>query len=73
MVGERLAALDAQAHALDRDIAQRVRRLVVECGASPDVALLAIQEADRNIMAHTAPYTRGRRLRGLRALIGALL
>ena len=72
MAPEQLAALDAQVSTLDRDIAQRVRRLMIESGASLDVALLAIQDADRTRAAHKAREERRRRLRGLLAYIGAL-
>lgn len=73
MAPERLAALDARVNALDHDAAQRVLRLVAECGASLDVALLAIQEADRAARARgAASLAPERRLRGLRALFSVL-
>lgn len=72
MAPERLAALDARVSALDRDVAQRVLRLVAECGASLDVALLAIQEADRTTRGRAASLAPERRPRGLRALFGVL-
>jgi hypothetical protein len=38
--------LEAQIEALDRETACRVALLVVECGASLSLALLAVQDAD---------------------------
>jgi hypothetical protein len=40
-----IAAIEAQIEALDKETACRVARLVVECGASVPVALLAVQDA----------------------------
>ncbi len=47
MASDKRAALEAQISTLDRNTAQRVGRLVFECSASLDVALLAVQDADR--------------------------
>jgi hypothetical protein len=47
MVQHDIAALETQLATLDQDTAQRVTRLVVECSVSLDLALLAVQEADR--------------------------
>jgi len=41
-----IAALEAQIDALDRETAERVTRLVFECSASLDLALLAVQDAN---------------------------
>jgi hypothetical protein len=41
-----MVALEAQVNALDRETAERVTRLVFECSASLDLALLAVQDAN---------------------------
>jgi hypothetical protein len=41
-----IVALEAQVNALDRETAERVTRLVFECSASLDLALLAVQDAN---------------------------
>jgi len=59
-------AFERQAHALehvnalDQATALRVTRLVVECGASLAMALLAVQEADREVMVNAKRRTRRR-------------
>jgi hypothetical protein len=47
MTSQVMTALETQLNTLDSDTAQRVRRLVFECSVSLDLALLAVQEADR--------------------------
>ena len=47
MAAQPYAALEAQLNALDRDTARRVARLVLECRASLELALIAVQEANR--------------------------
>ncbi len=63
MVSDKHAALEAQLSALDRDTAQRVGRLVFECSASVDLALLAVQDADRAARGHQAKWPNRRLLR----------
>ena len=41
-----MTALETQLNTLDQDTAQRVTRLVFECNASLDMALLAVREAN---------------------------
>jgi hypothetical protein len=64
MAVQSLATLEAQVNALDRDTAQRVARLVFECRASLELALIAIQEADRR----KKSYAGDRQLRPRRRL-----
>jgi hypothetical protein len=47
MTQSELALLENQLNTLDQDTARRVTRLVFECSASLDLALMAVQEADR--------------------------
>ncbi len=47
MAAQPFAALEAQVNALDHDTALRVALLVLECQASLELALIAVQEADR--------------------------
>lgn len=49
MTSQTTTALETQLTMLDPDTAQRVTRLVFECSASLDLALLAVQEADRRV------------------------
>ena len=49
MTPDELTLLENQLSTLDQDTARRVTRLVFECSASLDLALLAVQEADRTI------------------------
>ncbi len=51
MAAQPLAALEAQVNALDKETARRVARLVLECRSSLELALVAVQEANRT----TAP------------------
>jgi hypothetical protein len=44
-MAEEITAIEEQIEALDRETACRVARLVVECGASLSLALLAVQDA----------------------------
>jgi hypothetical protein len=46
MAPEEFTALEAQIDALDNESACRVARLVVECGASVPLALLAVADAN---------------------------
>lgn len=58
-----VALIEAQVQALDHTTALRVTRLVLECGSSLAMALMAVQEADRESMAHAkgaAALLRGR-------------
>jgi len=43
-----IVALEAQVNALDRETAERVTRLVFECSASLDLALLAVKDANNS-------------------------
>ena len=47
MATQPFAALEAQLYELDQDRAERVARLVFECQSSLELALLAVQDADR--------------------------
>jgi hypothetical protein len=47
MAAQPFTALEAQMNALDHDTALRVALLVLECQASLELALIAVQEADR--------------------------
>jgi hypothetical protein len=47
MTAQPFTALEAQVNALDHDRARRVALLVLECQASLELALTAVQEADR--------------------------
>jgi hypothetical protein len=49
-----IVALEAQVKALDRETAERVTRLVFECSASLDLALLAVQDANSSTQAFQA-------------------
>ena len=40
--------VEAQVNALDRETAERVTRLVFECSASLDLAIRAVQEANKH-------------------------
>jgi hypothetical protein len=44
-----IVALEAQVNALDQETAERVTRLVFECSASLDLALLAVQDANNGM------------------------
>ena len=62
MTSHAIDALEAQVNALDRETAERVTRLVFECNASLDLALLAVQDADDGTQLDQAPHSkRGRR------------
>lgn len=49
MPREEINVFEAQMSALDRETARRVGHLVTQCGASLNLALQAVQEADRAI------------------------
>jgi len=51
MAPHEIAALAAQVNALDKETARRVARLVLECHASLELALLAVQEANNEAQA----------------------
>jgi hypothetical protein len=60
-------ALEAQVNALDRETADRVTRLVFECSASLDLALLAVQDADSSMQVlQRQQASRGRGIARLR-------
>jgi len=61
MAAQDIAALEAQVNALDRETAERVTRLVFECSASLDLALLAVQDANSSTQAFQARQARQRR------------
>ncbi len=46
MSPQKIAELEAQINALDQETAYRVTRLVMGCGASLQLALQAVQDAD---------------------------
>jgi hypothetical protein len=46
MTSQQIAALTAEVNALDKETARRVARLVLECRASLELALLAVQDAN---------------------------
>ena len=54
MAPHEIIALEAQVDALDRETAERVTRLVFECSASLDLALLAIEDANNGTQASQA-------------------
>jgi hypothetical protein len=54
MTSHEIIAIEAQVSALDRETAERVTRLVFECSASLDLALLAVQDADSGEQTHHA-------------------
>ena len=58
MAAQDIAALEAQVNALDRETAERVTRLVFECSASLDLALLAVQDANSSTQAFQAQQAR---------------
>src|SRR5438128_1632541 len=64
MAPQEYAALAAKVNALDRETALRVARLVLECRSSLELALVAVQEADRTAArhgeAHPQPRPRGK-------------
>jgi hypothetical protein len=56
-----IVALEAQVNALDRETAERVTRLVFECSASLDLALLAVQDANSSMQTFQARQASTRR------------
>jgi hypothetical protein len=48
MTSPTMTELETQLNTLDQETAQRVTRLVFECSASLDLALLAVHDANRN-------------------------
>jgi hypothetical protein len=55
MAPHEIVALEAEVNALDRETAERVTRLVFECSASLDLALLAVQDANSSTQTSQAP------------------
>ena len=51
MTSQQIAALTAEVNALDKETARRVARLVLECRASLELALLAVQDANSGLQA----------------------
>ena len=63
-----MITLEAQVNALDRETAERVTRLVFECSASLDLALLAVQDANSRTQAFQRQQgSRGRGIARLRS------
>jgi len=61
MAARNILALEDQVNGLDRETAERVTRLVFECSASLDLALLAVQDANSTTQAFQAqPAKQGR-------------
>jgi hypothetical protein len=75
MAPEEFTALEAQIEALDRESACRVARLVIECGASIPLAILAVADANawrRDVAAKQRHPTPRQRMAQLCASVGAL-
>ena len=66
MTSHDIAELETPVDTLEQDTAQRVTRLVAECGVSPDLALLAVQDANRSMP------NEGRQSRSRRTVAGVL-
>jgi hypothetical protein len=58
MTSHDIDTLEAQVNALDRETAERVTRLVFECNASLDLALLAVQDADDGTQSDQPPHSK---------------
>jgi hypothetical protein len=71
MTTNELAALENQLSTLDQDTARRVTRLVFECSASLDLALMAVQEADRAMCGPSRQPSRHRIGAGILAALRA--
>ena len=75
MAAQPLTALEAQVNALDKETARRVARLVLECRSSLELALVAVQEANRTASPYRddqQPRLRGRLASALAAWRSAL-
>jgi hypothetical protein len=55
---DKMNLLERRLSMLDRETAQRVTRLVFECSASLDLALLAVQDANRTLREQRQPKAR---------------
>jgi hypothetical protein len=60
MAPHEISALEAQVNALDSETAERVTRLVFECSATLDLALLAVQDANDVTQIHQSQPSTGR-------------
>jgi hypothetical protein len=68
MAPHELATLEARLSALDQATALRVARLVLECGSSLPMALLAVQDADRSVLTRETERSHSPRQRSRRWL-----
>lgn len=55
---DRMTLVESRLSTLDCETAQRVTRLVFECSASLDLALLAVQDANRTLREQRQPKAR---------------
>lgn len=65
-----MALLENRLSTLDRETTQRVTRLVFECSASLDLALLAVQDANRTLREQRQPKPRSGGVRMYEAGLG---
>jgi hypothetical protein len=61
MAPHEIAKLTAQVNALDKETARRVARLVLECRASLELALLAVQDANSGSQAQVGQQPKARK------------
>jgi hypothetical protein len=52
MAPYKIITIEDQVNALDQETAERVTRLVFECSASLDLAILAVQDANSDKQTH---------------------
>jgi hypothetical protein len=52
MAAYKIITIEDQVNALDQETAERVTRLVFECSASLDLAILAVQDANSDKQTH---------------------